>query len=336
MNDSRSSETPQDGGVVLSVRHLTTQLRLSSGLATVVDDLSFDLKKGQTLALVGESGCGKSLTALSLMRLVPQPPALRPQGQVLFRNQNLLNLSEKELRLLRGKHLAMIFQDSMSALNPVYSIGSQLLEVVELHLGLWGEEAIDRVLAALTEVGIPSPSRLLGDYPHRLSGGMKQRVVIAMAMLCQPAVLIADEPTTALDVTVQAQVLDLIRALQKKHGTSVLLITHDMGVVAEMADEVMVMYAGQAIECGPVQQLFNAPLHPYTRGLFSSRPVSGEKLKPIPGHVPPPGAYPAGCRFHPRCSVALPHCSTRAASLSSPEVCRQVRCWLHDKEGVSE
>ena len=231
--------------MVLKVRGLTTRLRVGSSTFKVVDDISFDLHKGKTLALVGKSGCGKSMTALSIMRLLAHPPALPIEGSVLYNGSELLDLSHKEMRAIRGKGIAMIFQDPMNALNPVYSIGDQLVEVAEIHLGLYEDEARACVITALDEVGIASPEDRLSEYPHQLSGGMKQRVMIAMALMCEPDVLIADEPTTALDVTIQAQVLDLMRGLQKKKGTAILLITHDTGVVAELADEVMVMYSSR-------------------------------------------------------------------------------------------
>lgn len=264
---------------ILQVKDLTTRLKLSQQIVTIVDRLSFNLYSGKTLALVGESGCGKTLSALSLMRILPSPPALIPTGEVIYKDKNLLNLSEKEMRRIRGGKIAMIFQDPSSALNPVYTIGNQLMEVAELHLGLYGDEAMERVVRTLTEVGIPSPQERFFDYPHQLSGGMRQRIMIAMALMCEPDILIADEPTTALDVTIQAQILDLIRSLQKKTGMALLLITHDMGIVAEMADDVIVMYAAQAIEYGKAIDIFDHMAHPYTQGLFASRPSSQQSKK---------------------------------------------------------
>jgi len=296
---------------VLKVRNLVTRLEVGDGTYAVVDHLSFDLHAGKTLAIVGESGCGKSLTALSIMRILPQPPALPSEGEIIYQGKNLLTLPEREMRRLRGARIAMIFQDPTSALNPVYTIGNQLIEVAELHLGLYGEQAIEHVVTALREVGISSPLDRLNDYPHQMSGGMRQRVMIAMALICEPDILIADEPTTALDVTIQAQVLDLIRHLQKKKSMALLLITHDMGVVAEMADDVIVMYASQAVESGNVYQIFDHMAHPYTMGLFQSRPsrqtAKGE-LKAIKGSVPQLTHYPKGCRFHPRCPFAMDKC----------------------------
>jgi oligopeptide/dipeptide ABC transporter ATP-binding protein len=321
---------------ILSVKNLITPLRMGNNVYNVVDNLSFDLHLGKTLALVGESGCGKSLTALSILRILPDPPCLHPKGQVLYKGQNLLDLSEREMRHIRGAKIAMIFQDPAMSLNPVYTIGSQLLEVADLHLGLYGEEAVQRSIRALTEVGIVKPEERLYDYPHQLSGGMKQRVMIAMALMCEPDILIADEPTTALDVTIQAQVLDLMRDLQAKMGMAILLITHDMGVVAEMADEVIVMYTSQAMERGSIYDIFDRMAHPYTLGLFSSRPALGKqkgKLTPIKGTVPPLNQYPQGCRFNTRCPYVMEKCLNGEV----PEFPIQnskahlAKCWLCEK-----
>ncbi|MCB1112527.1 MAG: ABC transporter ATP-binding protein [Chlamydiia bacterium] len=327
---------------LLSVRNLTTKLSSPQGALTVVDRLSFDLFAGKTLALVGESGCGKSMTALSIMRILPQPPALQPEGEVLYGGENLLSLSEKRMRSLRGARIAMIFQDPSSALNPVYTIGDQLIEVAELHLGIYGDEAIELVLKALKDVGIPAAESRLYDYPHQMSGGMRQRVMIAMALLCEPDILIADEPTTALDVTIQAQVLDLMRALQERCGMALLLITHDMGVVAEMADDVIVMYAAQAVERGSVDQIFDTMAHPYTIGLFESRPTletpHGSRLRAIKGTVPPVADYPRGCRFHPRCPYVMERC--RRGDVPELDVSsgreHRAKCWLWDGSEESE
>lgn len=296
---------------ILSVRNLTTPLQIGAKTYNVVERLSFDLRLGKTLALVGESGCGKSLTALSILRILPDPPCLRPKGEVLYKGRNLLDLSEREMRRIRGGSISMIFQDPTTSLNPVYTIGYQLLEVAALHLGLYGDEAVERCIRALEEVGIPAASERLSVYPHQLSGGMRQRVMIAMALMCEPDILIADEPTTALDVTIQAQVLDLMRNLQEKKGMALLLITHDMGVVAEMADDVIVMYTSQAVERGSVYDIFDRMSHPYTMGLFASRPAIGKekgKLTPIAGTVPPLNQYPEGCRFNTRCPYVMPKC----------------------------
>ncbi|WP_068471408.1 ABC transporter ATP-binding protein [Candidatus Protochlamydia phocaeensis] len=323
---------------ILSVRNLTTKLQIGKDRWTIVDKLGFDLYRGKTLALVGESGCGKSMTALSLMRILPQPPALPPEGDVIYKGANLLALSEKEMRRIRGSKLAMIFQDPMSALNPVYTIGNQLIEVAEMHLNLFGNEALARARDALQAVGIPDADKRLSNYPHQLSGGLKQRIMIAMALMCEPDVLIADEPTTALDVTIQAQVLKLIRDLQEKNGMALLLITHDMGVVAEMADDVIVMYTAQGIERGASEDIFEHCAHPYTLGLFQSRPSLSSpkgKLKPIKGQVPSFRHMPSGCRFHPRCPFAMEKCRSGNVpdfSLSPDHI---TKCWLYDQSAES-
>lgn len=320
---------------ILQVRSLTTLLQIEESLYNAVDQLSFDLHLGKTLALVGESGCGKTMAALSIMRILPVPPCLPSQGEVLYKEKNLLTIKEKEMRKIRGAKIAMIFQDPTSALNPVYTIGSQLIEVAELHLGLYGDEATLRTVQALKEVGIPNPEERISDYPHQLSGGMKQRVMIAMALMCEPDILIADEPTTALDVTIQAQVLGLMRELQEQKGMALLLITHDMGIVAEMADDVIVMYTSQTMERGNVFQIFDHMAHPYTMGLFKSRPDSTKphgKLHSIKGTVPPLNQYPQGCRFHPRCPFVMPKCRLGVI----PDFCikgesaHQSKCTLHD------
>lgn len=320
---------------ILKVRDLTTRLKIGTDIWTVVDHLGFDLFSGKTLALVGESGCGKSLTALSLMRILPNPPALPPEGEVIYQGRNLLKISEKEMRKIRGANIAMVFQDPISALNPVFTIENQMIEVAEMHLNLYGEEAFERAVKALEEVGIHSPTARLKDYPHQLSGGMKQRVMIAMALMCEPDILIADEPTTALDTTIQAQVLKLMRDLQEKKGMAILLITHDMGVVAEMADDVIVMYTAQGIERGGVYDIFDHRGHPYTMALFKARPAlqaKGVKLAAIPGHVPTFKHIPKGCRFHPRCPFVMEKC--RSGDVPNFAINTKqdhlVKCWLYD------
>lgn len=320
---------------ILTAKQLCTQLKIGARAVTIVDHLSFALYPGKTLALVGESGCGKTMAALSLMRILPMPPALPSTGEVLYRNRNLLTLSEKEMRKIRGGKIGMIFQDPTAALNPVYTIGDQLIEAANLHLNLYDEEAEQRAVAALHEVGMPHPRDLLEMYPHQLSGGMRQRVMIAMALLGEPDILIADEPTTALDVTIQAQVLQLIRTIQQKRDMAVLLITHDMGVVAACADDVIVMYAGQEVERAPVQPLFDHLSHPYTQGLFASRPAihkPKQKLHTIRGQVPSPLHTPTGCRFHPRCPYAMKKCEQAPVPLFLPwgNEDQQSRCLLYD------
>lgn len=325
---------------ILCVRDLTTRLKIGQDIWTVVDHLNFSLYKGKTLALVGESGCGKSLTALSLMRILPQPPALPSEGEVMYQGRNLLTIKEKEMRQIRGAKIAMIFQDPMSALNPVYSVGNQLIEVINLHLGLYGQAAWTRAREALEAVGISGAEERLAAYPHQLSGGIKQRVMIAMALMCEPDILIADEPTTALDVTIQAQVLELIRSLQRTKGMALLLITHDMGVVADMADDVIVMYVAQGIETARVDDLFDHPAHPYTIGLFQSRPSIDNlhgKLHPIAGQVPPFRHIPSGCRFHPRCPYVMEKCRRGAVpdfTIHNP--LHVAKCWLYDRTEESQ
>jgi len=312
----------------LRVEGLTTHLKIAGRCYAAVDGLSFVLKKGKTLALVGESGCGKTMAALSLLRLTPQPPALPSEGRVLYRGRNLLQLHEKALRALRGKNIAIIFQDPTNALNPVYTIGQQMVEVLAVHLNIFGEEAWIRAANALDEVGIAAARQRLDDFPHQLSGGMRQRVLIAMALLCSPDILIADEPTTALDVTIQRQVLELMRQLQRKKGMALLLVTHDLGVVAEMADDVIVMYASQAVEYASALQLFDNPTHPYTQGLFASRPAIANKkrpLKPIKGTVPQLESYPCGCHFNTRCPYAMDKCLSGSVPLFSIQKGQQIR-----------
>jgi len=325
---------------LLQVRDLTTKFKINQEILTIVDRISFNLYKGKTLALVGESGCGKSMTALSLMGMVPSPPALSPTGSVLYNNKNLLTLTEKEMRKIRGSNIAMIFQDPMSSLNPVYTVGDQLAEVAEVHLNLSRDEALQSAEEALKSVGISNASQRLFSYPHQLSGGIKQRVMIAMALMCEPDILIADEPTTALDVTIQAQVLELFKDLQQKRGLSILLITHDMGVVAEVADEVMVMYTAQGVEKGRVKDVFTSPSHPYTLGLFQSIPSIDQPkgtLKPIRGQVPSLNQLPTGCRFHPRCPFLMEKCRHEQVKDFTIDVqqTHTTKCLLHDKSEES-
>lgn len=299
--------------IILNVRQLTIKLKIEGVVHSVVENIFFELKKGQTLALVGESGCGKTMTALALMRILPEPPTLPPEGEILYQGQNLLSLPLSEMRKIRGKKIAMIFQDPLSALNPVYTIGEQLLEVATTHLLLTGKEGQAAVVHALEDVRLPDPEDITHLYPHQLSGGMLQRVMIAMALICSPDVLIADEPTTALDVTIQAQILKLLRELQDKKGMATLLITHDMNVVAQNADEVVVMYAGDHIEKAPVTRLFDYPAHPYTQALFAARPTGSlrkQKLATIPGYVPRLTQMPEGCLFHPRCPYVMEMCKS--------------------------
>ena len=323
--------------IVLSVRHLTTKLKTKDKIFSSLSDLTFDLFRGKTLAIVGESGCGKSMTALSIMRILPKPPFYISEGEVIYKGENLLHLPEKSMRKIRGGKIAMIFQDPHTALNPVFTIGDQLIEACQIHRHLYGKRAFDLVIESLNEVGINHPKERFYSYPHELSGGMKQRVMIAMALIGEPDILIADEPTTALDVTIQAQVLDLIKELQKKRGMAVLLITHDMGVVAKVADECLVMYAGQSIESGKTQDIFENPSHPYTQALLKARPsykIERGHLEAIKGLVPPLSLLPIGCRFHPRCPFSMPKChegdveSFIINKEKNHDSFHNVKCWL--------
>ena len=299
-------------GPLLEVKGLRTHFFLEDGVARAVDGVDLAIGEGKTLGLVGESGCGKSVTALSIMRLIPDPPGRIVAGNIALNAGNLLELREEEMRKIRGKDIAMIFQEPMTSLNPVFTVGSQIEEVLMLHeKDMTPHKARTRALDMLKQVGIPSPEVRLNEYPHQMSGGMRQRVMIAMALACTPKLLIADEPTTALDVSIQAQILALLNRLQEEVGMSILLITHDLGVVAEVADDVSVMYAGKIAEHAPVQELFAQPKHPYTLGLFKSVPRLGqelERLDVIPGTVPDPLASPRGCKFHPRCAMAQEIC----------------------------
>jgi peptide/nickel transport system ATP-binding protein len=318
---------------LLEVQHLKTYFDTDEGLVRAVDDVSFSISEGKTLGLVGESGCGKSVTALSIMRLVARPGRIAG-GRILFsadgQTQDLLQLSEAQMRRIRGGRIAMIFQEPMTSLNPVFTIGNQIMEAIRLHRGLGAEEARDLAVQMLRQVGIPEPERRLGEYPHQFSGGMRQRAMIAMALSCNPKLLIADEPTTALDVTIQAQILDLLRQLQAQQQLAILLITHDLGIVAEMADEVAVMYASKIVEYGPIEPVFRRPMHPYTYMLFCSRPALGApKDKPlmnIPGTVPDPKHFPAGCKFHPRCPFCQPVCTSHEPELRPIEPGHWARC----------
>jgi len=296
---------------LLEVRSLTTHFVTEDGLVRAVENVSLDIHPGEVLGLVGESGCGKSVTGLSILRLLPVPPARIVNGEILFDGRNLLELTEGEMEKVRGNDIAMIFQEPMTSLNPVFTIGDQIIEAILLHQGVNEGEARKRVVELLDRVKIPSPETRIDAYPHQLSGGMRQRAMIAMALSCQPKLLIADEPTTALDVTIQAEVLRLLREIQREMGMSVLLITHDLGVVAETADRVAVMYAGRIMEYGSIETIFSNVRNPYTKGLLSSIPQLEEKrerLNAIPGQVPDPMNLPVGCKFHPRCYLMIDEC----------------------------
>jgi oligopeptide/dipeptide ABC transporter ATP-binding protein len=299
--------------ILLQVSALKINFRTDDGVVEAVDGVSFEIRGGETLGLVGESGCGKSVTAYSILKLLPTPPAEYASGAITFRGEDLLRLDEKAMRKVRGNQISMVFQEPMSSLNPIMSIGSQITESIREHRKTTARDAKKVAIDMLRKVGMPSPETNFQKYPHQLSGGMKQRMMIAMALVCHPALLIADEPTTALDVTIQAQILKLLNDLQRELNMSVLLITHDLGVVAETCDRVAVMYAGKVVETAPVDPLFEHPKHPYTHGLFRSLPTLGErkeKLAVIPGSVPSPLDFPSGCRFRTRCALAADICKT--------------------------
>ena len=315
---------------VLEVRDLRTYFHTEEGIARAVDGVSFAVGQGQTLGLVGESGCGKSVSAFSIMRLVPDPPGRIEAGQILLEGRDLLTLDEEEMRQVRGDDIAMIFQEPMTSLNPVLTCGFQIAEAVVLHQQVQMQEARDRAVEMLQLVGIPAPEQRIDEYPHQLSGGMRQRVMIAMALSCNPDVLIADEPTTALDVTIQAQILALLESLQESLQMAIVMITHDLGVIAETADQVAVMYAGQIVEYAETQSLFARPQHPYTRGLLRSIPRlddEQERLDIIPGVVPDARAFPQGCRFAPRCPLADDHCRAEAPPLEEAKAGHWTSCW---------
>jgi oligopeptide/dipeptide ABC transporter ATP-binding protein len=317
---------------LVEVTDLRTYFDVMDGTVKAVDGISFAVPRGGSVGIVGESGCGKSVTALSIMRLLEMPPARIPSGSIRVDGRDVLTLSEDEMRRVRGGEIAMIFQEPMTSLNPVFTIGDQIAEAVVEHLKVPKAEAWERAIAALDQVGVSSPERRVRQYPHELSGGMRQRAMIAMGLSCQPKMLIADEPTTALDVTVQAQILDLIRGIQADLGMTLMLITHDLGVVAEMVDEVAVMYAGRIIETGPVADVFLSPKHPYTQGLLASMPSRsrrGERLSVIKGSVPNPFNMPQGCNFAPRCPRRFGPCGTHDPRVGQADADgRQVACWL--------
>ena len=318
---------------LLRIRDLRTYFFTLSGIVRAVDGISFDLAPGETLGLVGESGCGKSVTALSIMRILPEPAGRIAEGSILFRGKELTGLPEKEMEKIRGEKIAMVYQEPMTALNPAFTIGDQLGEVFRFHQGLGKREALEKAAHLLDQVGMPSPASRIKDYPHQLSGGMRQRAVIAMAMACNPEILIADEPVTALDVTIQAQILDLILKLRSRMGMSLILISHDLGVVANMVKRVIVMYAGRIVESAGVGEVFRSPLHPYTRGLFQSIPRIGRRvdtLPEVPGSVPNLLNLPAGCKFANRCPEAMDRCRMEEPHLFEPGRDHFSRCWLNE------
>ena len=326
---------PGGGAALLRVRDLKTYFvtEHGTGTARAVDGVSFDLQPGETLGIVGESGCGKTVTSLSILRLVPEPPGhIRPGSLIEFDGRNLLTVAAPELRAIRGNQIAMIFQEPMTSLNPVFTVGDQIAEAAIIHQHLSRAAARARAIEMLTLVGIPDPEERVDQYPHQMSGGMRQRVMIAMALVCHPKVLIADEPTTALDVTIQAQILELLDRLQKELGMAVLLITHDLGIVAGHTDRVVVMYAGQVVETAKTTELFDKPTHPYTEGLMAAVPrvdAPRSRLHAIPGQVPAATAWPVGCRFHPRCPYVFDKCIAEQPPLLETGVPgHTARCWL--------
>ena len=318
---------------LIEIRNLRTHFFTDEGVVKAVDDVSLTIPLGRTLGLVGESGCGKSVTALSIIRLVSAPGRIVEGSIQLYNNGSAVevtSLPENRMRQLRGSSIAMIFQEPMTSLNPVFTVGAQIMEAIRLHQKVNKAEARDRAVEMLRKVKVPAPEQRMNEYPHQFSGGMRQRVMIAMALSCNPSLLIADEPTTALDVTIQAQILDLLRQLQADTGMSILMITHDLGIIAEMADEVAVMYASKVVERAPVAELFANPQHPYTHGLFDSRPLPGmqktARLKSIEGMVPSPLNFPGGCKFHPRCPFMKERCQAEEAELRELSKDHWVRC----------
>jgi len=324
---------PED---LMRVEHLQIRFRTPTGPVTAVHDLSFSIGKGRVVGLVGESGCGKSVTGLSLMGLLPQPAGQVSRGKILFQGKDLVPQPEEDWQELRGNRIAMVFQDPMTSLNPVFTVGQQIDEALALHRGLDKKAQKAETLRLLGTLGLPTPERIWASYPHTLSGGMRQRVMIALALSCEPDLLIADEPTTALDVTIQAQILDLLRTINETRGTSILLVTHDLGVIAELAHEVAVIYAGRVVEQAPVQTLFDAPDHPYTQALLRARvngAVPGQRLFAIPGQVPPAGAVLPGCPFEPRCDRRLDRCRTELPPDRAVGPGHRAACWVAEAAG---
>jgi oligopeptide/dipeptide ABC transporter ATP-binding protein len=319
---------------ILKINDLRVHFDTDDGLVKAVDGVDLELMKGTTLALVGESGCGKSVTCMSILRLIPSPPGRIAGGEIIYKGKNLVDLPDSEIETLRGNDIGMIFQEPMTSLNPVFTVGDQIKEAIMLHQKKGAEEAHELTIEILNKVGIPSPHIRINEYPHQMSGGMKQRVMIAMALSCNPEVLIADEPTTALDVTIQAQILDLMKSLQDELAMSILMITHDLGIVADMASHVAIMYASNIVEYGPIESIFNDPRHPYTLGLFTSIPVIGSRksdLYVIPGNVPNPLAFPEGCKFWPRCVFAEDICRSQEPHLDEIRPDHTAACHFKEK-----
>jgi len=325
--------------VILDIRNLKTFFYTYDGVAKAVDGISYRLSAGETLGIVGESGCGKSVSALSILRLIPDPPGRIVEGQIFFKETNLLELAYDRMREIRGNRISMIFQEPMTSLNPVFTVGNQIAEAFRLHQGLKRKEALEKSIDTLKLVNMPSPEKCVSQYPHELSGGMRQRAMIAMALACNPEILIADEPTTALDVTIQAQIIDLMLQLKEELGMAIILITHDLGIIAETVKRVIVMYAGKIVEEAPTRTIFKTPLHPYSQGLLQSMPRLGDKvrlgrvrLEEIPGVVPSLYELPAGCRFSTRCSHAMEICRKEEPDLEEIDERHFCRCWLTHKE----
>jgi oligopeptide/dipeptide ABC transporter ATP-binding protein len=316
---------------LLEVQRLQAYFYTPEGVVPAVDDVSFSVGRGETVGMVGESGCGKSVTSLCIMRLLPHPGRIIA-GSLTLEGEDLLSKSEKEMQRIRGSRVSMVFQEPMTSLNPVMTVGNQIMEVLRLHTRIDRKNGLKQCEELLDMVGISAPRQRLGEYPHQLSGGMRQRVMIAMALACKPRLLIADEPTTALDVTIQAQILELMKRLKEELGMALLLITHDLGIVAEMAERVAVMYAGKVVESAPVGPVFREPAHPYTQGLLASLPKIGarqDRLPSIPGGVPNPLEFPPGCRFHPRCVKVMERCRADEPPVTTMGEDRDVRCWLY-------
>jgi peptide/nickel transport system ATP-binding protein/oligopeptide transport system ATP-binding protein len=321
---------------LLDIVNLKTYFYTDEGIARAVDGMDLKLDRGKTLGVIGESGCGKSVSALSVMQLIPRPPGKIMEGRIWFKEENLLTKSAADMRRIRGNEIAMIFQEPMTSLNPVFTIGNQICESIIQHQKLGKGDARAKAIDSLKQVGIPSPEKRIDEYPHQMSGGMRQRAMIAMALACEPDLLIADEPTTALDVTIQAQILELIRRIKEELGMSVMMITHDLGVVAEVADDVVVAYAGKAVEYADVVTIFKGPKHPYTQALYDSIPrltdTRKRRLEVIYGIVPNPLNFPSGCRFHPRCKYARDFCKTEEPTLETVGTGHQVRCFKFHEE----
>lgn len=340
--ESGTSGNNEAGGTMnavsklLEVKNLKTYFYPPEGISRAVDGVSFHVNRGETLGIVGESGCGKSVTSLSIMQLVPRPPGKIVSGEIIFDGSDLLKKRESKMLRIRGDQISMVFQEPMTCLNPVFTIGDQVGEIYQIHQGLSKKKALAKAVEMVKLVGIPMPERRIKEYPHHLSGGMRQRVMIAMALACSPKLLIADEPTTALDVTIQAQILTLMKDLKERLGMSIIFITHDLGVIAEMAERIIVMYAGKIVEEAFSQELFGNPLHPYTESLLKSVPDVKDykkKLYVIPGNVPDPLSFPSGCRFHDRCYAAFEKCKTEEPPLLTVRENHKACCWLHESKG---